>query len=353
MSYTCCCGATMTRAALMKLLILLILAFIICLPEFFTLYRVSSVSFICQPHRHCARGDEMRKREDEKAGDAKAKRKPVCDSSQTPGSERWEQACIHGNQSNVTDAASDSRSGSQDPVLNWYMCETDQNSTGLHSNISALKEHVEVSVRLLLRRGISFNLTLYGRSNHSDLYLVPSEDEEEEEKREEDAFYCCLPIPPTSETANHSRCLLWLANQTVLVATGKEKLSWKPTQKGEWRCAFRVLWLVLLCVVLLAVATIVLRHIYCKPRMQPVSYDFAAQLLKVGEKRAEISNTAKGMIPDSFVYHPRSGLATIQEVVTSDIPETLLHENVDHHCNANLHHRGHPSTSSLTEGQAW
>lgn len=99
--------------------------------------------------------------------------------------------------------------------------------------------YLEMSVELQLEDAESLNLTLYGRSNHSCLYLYPPEEEEEEEekKRKDDqgqneAFYCCLPAPPTSESANHSHCLLWLANQTVLNATVKEKLPWKRTQTG-------------------------------------------------------------------------------------------------------------------------
>lgn len=41
-TYVRLCGATMSRAALIKLFIIVILTFIICLPEFFTLYRGGS-----------------------------------------------------------------------------------------------------------------------------------------------------------------------------------------------------------------------------------------------------------------------------------------------------------------------
>lgn len=112
----------------------------------------------------------------------------------------------------------------------------------MHSSIypsTALKVHLEVSVELQLRDAETLNITLYGRSNHSSLHLHPPEEEEEEEKKKEDdegqrkAFYCCLPVPPTTDSANQSRCLLWLANQTVLTATAKEKLPWKRPQKGR------------------------------------------------------------------------------------------------------------------------
>lgn len=102
-----------------------------------------------------------------------------------------------------------------------------------------LKVYFEMSVELQLRDAGTLNLTLYGRSNHSSLHLHPPEEveEEDEEKKREDegqskAFYCCLPAPPTSESTNQSRCLLWLSNQTVLTAAAKEKLPWKRTPKG-------------------------------------------------------------------------------------------------------------------------
>lgn len=94
-----------------------------------------------------------------------------------------------------------------------------------------------MSVELQLRDAETLNLTLYSSSNHSSLHLHPPEEGEEEEEKERDdegqrkAFYCCLPVPPTSESANQSRCLLWLANQTVLTATAKERLLWK--RKGR------------------------------------------------------------------------------------------------------------------------
>ncbi|XP_070777562.1 uncharacterized protein [Enoplosus armatus] len=235
----------------------------------------------------------------------------------------------------------------------------------LQSNISssALKVHLEMSVELQLRDAETLNLTLYGRGNQSSLHLHPpeGEEEEEEEKKKDDegqkkAFYCCLPAPPTSESANQSRCLLWLANQTVLTATAKETLPWKRPEKDEWRCVFRVLWLALLCLVLLAVVTTVLGQIYrgrCKKtKVHAAGYDFTGQQLNDGEKHTEII-IPKGMILHSYVSRPWTGLSTIQEVDTQDHIATLLDGNVDHCFTANLHHRGHPSTSSVTEEQAW
>lgn len=256
----------MTRAALTKLFILVILAFIICLPEFFTLYKASTVNFLCLPFQPCERGNQV------KISDTEIRRKDMCDPWQTPEHEKWEKACTQENQSSMIDPASDTRRGGEDPEKSWFICETDVNIAKLHRNrsSSALKLHFEVSVELQFRDAETLNLTLYGLSNDNSLHLHPPEEEEEEEeerKKSDDegqrkAFYCCFPTPSSSESANQSRCVLWLTNQTVLTAIAKERLPWKRTLKDEWRCVFRVLWLALLCVVLLTIVTTVLGQIY-------------------------------------------------------------------------------------------
>ncbi|XP_032393726.1 uncharacterized protein LOC116703188 isoform X2 [Etheostoma spectabile] len=260
-------------------------------------------------------------------------------------------------QSNTTDSSR----GGEDQEKSWFMCKTDLNTAELQSNTSSsvLKVHFEASVELQLRDAETLNLTLYGSSNHSSLHLHPPEEEkEEDDKGQKKAFYCCLPVVPTSESTNQSRCLLWLANQTLLTETAKKKLPWKRTQKDEWQCGFRVLWLALLCVVMLTIVTTVFGQIYwnrrsCKnPKVYPVGYDITGQQSKDGEQTEII--IPKGMILHSHGSRPKSGLTPIQEVDAQDEIETLLDGNVDHCYTANhLHHRIHPSTSSLTEEQDW
>ncbi|XP_069553570.1 uncharacterized protein [Brachyistius frenatus] len=352
----------MTRVALAKLFFLVILVFIICLPEFFTLYRVSKVNFLCRPYRPCKRGNQMKKEVNGKTGNSEVKRKDMCNLSQTPDRKMWEQACIQKNQSNMTDSASlDSRGGGDDPETSWFMCKTDMDIDELHSNIStsALKLHLEVSVELQLSDAETLNLTLYGHSNHSSLHLHPPEEEGDDEGPRE-AFYCCLPLQLASEPTNQSHCLLWLANQTVLTATAKEKLPWKRTQKGEWWCVFRVLWLALLCVVLLTIVTIVVGQIYwgkrlCKKsKVCPAVYDFTGQQLNDGEKQTD-SITPEGTDLHSYSFQSWSGtgLSPIAEAESQDGLETLLDGNIDHCYTANLHHRVHSFPSSVTEEQAW
>lgn len=99
--------------------------------------------------------------------------------------------------------------------------------------------YLEVSVELQLKHEQTLNLTLFGQSNLSSLHLLPPEKQEEEEVEEEvgndrqlKAFYCCLSVRTQPRSANQSRCLLLLSNQTVSNATAKEEASWERTVKG-------------------------------------------------------------------------------------------------------------------------
>ncbi|KAL6110048.1 uncharacterized protein ACO6RY_19210 [Pungitius sinensis] len=347
----------MTRVALTKLLILVILAFIICLPEFFTLDRVPKVNFLCVPYRPCDGGNRLEKGEEWKSGDAEARRKD-CGPTPTASSNKLEQDCTQEDESNATDPESDSGRGGGDPEKNWFMCETDVDMAELHRNMSssAQETDVEVSVKLHLSDAETLNLTLYEGSHRSFLHLHPPEEEEEEGRGGGGlwtAFYCCLPVPPTAESANQRRCLLWLANRTVVTATVQEKLPWKLIQRDEWSGVFRALWLALLCVMVLMLVTIVLGQIYwkiegsCKRHaplnIHPLAYAVNGQQLNDAGRHMEMI-APKGMIFHSYGYRPGAGLSPIEEVHTQEDIETLLDVNDDHCCTANLHHRMHPST---------
>ncbi|XP_056265787.1 uncharacterized protein LOC130190411 isoform X2 [Pseudoliparis swirei] len=274
---------------------------------------LSKVNFLCLPYRPCGRGNRQRKGANGKSGNAEIGRRDLCDPLRTPGSNKWEQDCTRGNQSNATDPESLSGGAGEDPEKNWFMCEADMDMAELQRimSSSALKTHLEVSVELQLSDAETLNLTLYSGSNHSSLHLhPPGEDEEEEEEGSEDegqrrVFYCCLPVPPAAESANPRHCLLWLANRMVWSATAQEKLPWKRSQREN-------------------------------PAVLPLGYAVTGQQLNDGE--------------DTEISIPK-GLSPIQEVDTQDDIETLLDGNVDHCYAANLHHRIHHSTSSLTEEQ--
>ncbi|KAK2817005.1 hypothetical protein Q5P01_025196 [Channa striata] len=347
----------MARAALTKLFILVILAFIICLPEFFSLYKVSKVNFLCLPYQPCVEGDQAKKGVNLETAGAEIRR--ICDPAQTVEHEKLEQACAQANQSNTTGLASGFRGSSKDREDSWFTCQTDTDMMELHSNIltSVVKVYLEVSVEFHLDDTEALNVTFYSHNNFSSLHLDSLEEEEEErttsDEEQNEAFYCCLPVLPTSELSNQSRCLLWLANQTVL--TAREKLPGKWSRTGEWRCIRRVLWLCLLCVVVLIIVTTVIGQIYWKghssknPKVLP--FDFTRQQLNDGEKHIEVAPIA-GPVRLSYEARHWSGLSPIQECEIQEDIETLLDGSVDNCYTANLHHRVHPSTSSLTEEQA-
>lgn len=340
-------GATMTRAAVAKLLILVILAFIICLPEFFTLNRASKVSFFCLPYRPCERGIQVKRGVNGKTVKTRIRREERCD----PSPEKWEQSCKKGRQSNTADSGRDG----EDLEKSRFMCETDMNMLELQSNISSSGLDLEVSVELQLRHEQTLNLTLFGHSNLSSLHLLPPEEQQEEEEEEDNdrqvkAHYCCLPVLPKPRSSSQSRCLLWLSNQTVLNVKAKEEMPKERAVKGEWRCVLRVLWLALLCAVLLAVVTTVIGQIYpkmCSDRKlqrQPVRYNFTGQQFRDPQRHSE-DIILKGMTPHPRGSQSRPGLSPIQEVDHQDGRETLLEGNIENCYTVNLHHRGRPSTS--------
>ncbi|KAM4584511.1 uncharacterized protein PAE49_004034 isoform 1-T2 [Odontesthes bonariensis] len=358
----------MTRWVLAKLLLLVILVFIICLPEFFTIHRVSKVNFLCLPYQPCEQGNQVKKGGDGRPENSQDIQGDICNPSPALDHKEWEQLCLQENQRYIPDSAPETRKGGDDLKRSWFMCETDNDMEEMQSNISssALTLHLEVSVKLQLNSTESLNLTLYGRSNHSSLHLHPPEEEQGEKGDDEgqrEAFYCCLSLLPISKSANHSRCLLWFANQTVLTETAKEKLPWKRTQKDEWRCIIRVVWLALLCSVLLAVASIVIRQIYrkkmcakmCenpkKTKTPPIDYNCLRQDLNESEMKTDIF-TSKGSTLKSNGFDFRTGLSPIQEAHSQNDIEILLDGNADHGYTANLHHRGHPTANPTPNREA-
>lgn len=110
----------------------------------FTLFilAVTKVNFFCRPYRPCEQVNRVKEGENAKAGNVDAKRGHMCDPSQTPDQEKWEQACTREDQSNATDSSSDVRRGINDPKARWFMCETDMEMAEVHRNISTSGIHI-------------------------------------------------------------------------------------------------------------------------------------------------------------------------------------------------------------------
>ncbi|KAM9770198.1 uncharacterized protein ACNS7B_008434 [Menidia menidia] len=346
----------MVRAALAKLLVLVILTFILCLPEFFTLYRVSKVNFFCLPYQLCEEGNQAKKGEDGRRENSEDKQGDICNPSPTADHEKWRQICSQKYQRQFTDSDSAPETSGGVLRMSWFMCEADSDMDEMLSNISssANRLNLEVSVQLQLNKKETLNLTLYGRNNHSSLHLHPPEEEEDEmadDGGRREALYCCLSPLPVSKSANHNQCLLWFANQTVLNETAKEKLPWKRTQEDEWQCVIRVIWLALLCVVFLVVATTVIREIYwkkllrepsTKAKTHPTDHNLKGQELNDHEKQMGCV-TPKGTALKSQRPYTLSGLSPIQEDENQNDMDTLLDGSADHCYTGKLHHRSHPT----------
>ncbi|XP_045065307.1 uncharacterized protein si:dkey-192k22.2 isoform X2 [Coregonus clupeaformis] len=297
----------MTRAALIKLLIFILLAFIICLPEFFTSHRVR-VNFHCVTFDLC--GDQEvtsqcdpRLTPAEQNSDRSGEEKPVCTGN------TWRNGTGSG--------------------LSWLLCDTETDLPALHGNASLSGRRVALSV--LSEGG---NVTLYG--------LLTEEKKEREEEWVEEGqgfIYCCLQTPPLSIPTNHSQCLVHLHTQGTNQTAVKSDLPWTRPPRSEWLCVFRMVWLVLLVVVLLIVLTTVLGLIHwrtgcCrkKPRVYPASV-------------FQTSGFNTDLLHVSVSLHPSS------ELLLSGYGTTYwtgLLSPIHEEKTAALHHRGHPLPSSLS-----
>ncbi|CAL8331632.1 unnamed protein product [Merluccius merluccius] len=224
----------MTKVALAKLLILVVLIFIICIPDYL-LQRGLRVDFQCVP---CPPAEEcgwLKKRHADESG-RERRREGGCDPCLALGGDRPQPDHVcrtsAGDRGNGTDPPGSDYSGG-DPGAAWFMCETDVEeayfSTGGFTSDSP--EGLEVWVEVRLEETIHLNLVLYDQRNASSSYLRPPEEPEDEADGRQKAFYCCLPPPPTPQPTNHSRCLIRLANQTALAAVVKEAPSWEWTGK--------------------------------------------------------------------------------------------------------------------------
>ncbi|XP_064859537.1 uncharacterized protein LOC135561726 isoform X3 [Oncorhynchus nerka] len=321
----------MTREALIKLFILILLAFIICLPEFFTSHR-ARVNFHCVTFDPC--------------GDQEVPTQ--CDPGLTPA----------GQNSN--------RSGEEKPVCNngrtgsgvsWLLCDTETDPPALRGNASLSGRRVSLSV--LSEGG---NVTLYG---------LLTEEQEEGEEEEQGFIYCCFQTPPLSIPTNHSQCLLHLHTQGTNQTAVKSDLPWTQPPRSEWLCVFRVAWLVLVVVVMLTVLTTVLGLIYwrtrcCRkePRVYPASVfqtrGFNTDLPDVSVSLNHSSGTSLSPLPEEpSVFQTRGFNTDLPDVSVSlnHSSELLLLRTtywtgllspIHEEKTAALHHRGHPLHSSLS-----
>lgn len=288
----------MTRAALTKVVFLVIIAFILCLPEFFTVQRVSRVSLSCVWCQLC--GDE------EETG-------VMGSNSACP--EQWQ---------HLLRAAVDQRNVTQTDE-SCFVCQGNVTMPELDHNSSSSDELVdfEVSLTLLLRNNTSTaNLTLFGYSH--DFQSLHLSDREEAKAKRNYASLCC---PPSADDgANHSRCLLLLSNRTF----ARGGLPWKRSTAGEWRCVLRVAWLSLLGAVLLLIVITVTQQIIegrkrisGKSKIHPFDHASQGQHFVDRAKRTEVYSPTVLSVDNSGPYSC-SALSSIEEVETSEEAEVFF-----------------------------
>ncbi|XP_061627229.1 uncharacterized protein LOC133477024 isoform X4 [Phyllopteryx taeniolatus] len=249
------------------------------------------------------------------------RRKRSRDLPRIPGGESRREAC------NETDA--DGGPAADDARASCYTCETLGSGPQLQSDnrSTSAKVHIEMSVKLPVGDANFLKLAFYGHQTSSWLHLWPPDDETDDGGQAA-ASSCCRPAP-----SDRVVCLLRLSNRTIWSAARNEKFL--QTQ-DEWGGAFRILWLVLSCAVLLTLTSAFLRQMkrngHCCKKVHPLGYGFTEQQFKGGRKDTEIS-ILKGR--NSHHHEPRptcSGLPSIEEIEVA----------------ANLHHR--PTVSFAHRG---
>ncbi|XP_031415088.1 uncharacterized protein si:dkey-192k22.2 isoform X2 [Clupea harengus] len=340
----------MTCAAVTKLLVVFLVAFILCLPEFFSSHRGLKVSFCCESFKPCADGS------DGGCGGSEGmwvKGQPICNGE------------INSTEQNISSY--------------WLLCETQTNLTNLFVNTSLIETHLEVSLSVRVDSPSAHNVTVHHQLENASSFIRSSE-------HLQGLFHCC--VTPNNNTQNllqnttppHpfsgvSHCFLHAQrnNQTA---------SFYCPHQMEGNESKRVWFGLILIVISITVVTVVYQ-VLCKPKHLKRKVerlpDSAYQPRRLTIRRTtsfdgipEQSLLPRYSTGDVFfeatsqkdeetllqVYKNRIELSPIREVekneVTGEKQESggsLLPTQDFTHCQwgpmSQLHHRGHPPTVSL------
>ncbi|XP_060772681.1 uncharacterized protein si:dkey-192k22.2 isoform X3 [Neoarius graeffei] len=157
----------MMKTTVAKLAILIFLAFIVCLPEFFP-SQVLQVQFLCAPFDPCDAnsGHDDYDRQAYEMYDSAGLTRPLCEAK---------------------------NSTSQDEaVKEWFVCETHTDLRSLHDNVSISEIDMEVSVRLQVAAPpLLQNVTVSGHFNYSGLHI--------ETQDNITLFGCCIQKDSTQQ----------------------------------------------------------------------------------------------------------------------------------------------------------
>ncbi|KAK7166495.1 hypothetical protein R3I93_006303 [Phoxinus phoxinus] len=179
----------MTRSSAFKLILVFILTFILCLPEFFP--KVSKIQFCCEPFDPCR-----------PQNDAK-----FCGQADPP--------CA----TELINASSQHRRDE-----GWYLCKAEIDLRLLHNNTS---QSEDVMVLLTMEAGnlTGWNISVFALLNNTELYTGPQNDQR--------LFYCYLPPDnskcpvlnmsteePTQQNSSHPR-----QNTSILKTTSAKPIT--------------------------------------------------------------------------------------------------------------------------------
>ncbi|KAJ0050947.1 hypothetical protein NL108_009942 [Boleophthalmus pectinirostris] len=300
----------MACISLTKLGFLVILGFIISLPEFFTIDRVRSVSLLC--------GDE-----DSRGQTGGQWRSSTCD-------EQWEPMRAAADQRNVTQAHK-----------SCFVCQADVSRVWFDHNSSSPADGVsfEVSFNLQWNNTATEYITLVGRYNHSSQYFHLYNEEEKEKNYEYSGGFLYCPGLANTDSANHSCCLLCLSLQI----TAREGLPWKRSTKDEWGSVLQGVWLSLLCVVLLLIVTTVSQQII-KRRRRPSEnakiyrFNYTVKGHQLKDEKPQEVNTARALKLGRISEYSWSALSSIAEEDSQDETDAPLNDYRDESSNENTHH---------------
>ncbi|XP_066576641.1 transmembrane protein 156 isoform X2 [Amia ocellicauda] len=229
----------MAKAALSKLLILILVILILCLPEFFNTREGIKIFFSCI--KMCLSPDEM-----QFSAFFNIPRHDLKDAIL--------EVCMgYLNSSSEGQALEIEGVGTQgDPRSAWFVCETETDLQSIYQNISFSGSNVNASSAASEPRFAPQNIKLM---THVNISLGGGSEEGG------NAFHCFIQNPSrnTLKTAlsNHSYCIVRTEEKILKKMNKTVQLTSRPE---DWSCSLRVLWLTLILTVILLVIIITVLH---------------------------------------------------------------------------------------------
>ncbi|TSN95710.1 hypothetical protein Baya_9824 [Bagarius yarrelli] len=278
----------MSKATIAKLTVLIFLAFIVCLPEFFP--SAQQVLFLCAPF-------------------------DPCDPNNGHGH--------YDDQAGITQPRCEAQN---EAVEHWFVCETHTDLQSLRDNATISEKDLEVIVTLQIAApSLLQNMTINGHVNHSRIYTETHHDIM--------LFGCCIQNESTQQnkdkTSNRSSystpCsrnnsdLTHRSNVTYCLAR-LEDIQGMSLKTVNWWCVSTIAWLILVLLVIVLVFLGVRDQIFknkhcCKKKVKPVqpsakqleTYKRRVKYVSLGENEDEFDEEVRSSgVPaaaEAFLHH--------------------------------------------------